>query len=158
MAASAGRRLQTQDVLLSFIYSDTDDKEGQGEETFFGALEAEGHFKDKGYQPEIQHIFRGEQFNLTTGAAYYYVDREETLESTLGGEPFINTDQSLNLTDPRAYVYGNINIPQPVVWTVGLSADNYEEESIQARKLNPKLGVQYNVTENVRLRAAAFQW
>ena len=67
------------DLLLSFIYSDTDDKEGQGEATIFGDLDATGRFKDKGYQPEIQHIYHGDLFNLTTGAAYYYVDRKETI-------------------------------------------------------------------------------
>ena len=64
----------------------------------------------------------------------------------------------MNITDPRGYVYGNVNMPVAGgVDRSASSADNYEEESIEARKLNPKLGVQWNVTENVRLRAAAFQ-
>ena len=71
-------------MLLSLIYSDTDDKEGQGEETFFGALEAEGHSRTKAINPKIQYIFRGEQFNLTAGAAYYYVDRDRNTRINLG--------------------------------------------------------------------------
>ena len=64
---------------------------------------------------------------------------------------------SYDLTDPRGYIYGNVNIPSPVVWTLGLSADDYKEESNEAEKINPKLGVQWNVTDDIRLRAAAFQ-
>ena len=145
------------DLLLSMIYSDTNDKERQVEETDFGDLDGTGRFKDKGYQPEAQYIYRADWFNVTTGAAYYFVDRDETIESTLGGEPFINTDDSFNITDPRGYVYGNFTAPSPVIWTVGVSADDYEEEAIDARRVNPKLGVQWNVTPDVRLRAAAFQ-
>ena len=50
-----------------------------------------------------------------------------------------------------------MNLPTPVVWTLGVSADDFQAEGIEARKINPKLGVQWNVTDDVRLRAAAFQ-
>ncbi|MFO1050108.1 MAG: TonB-dependent receptor, partial [Geminicoccaceae bacterium] len=145
------------DLLLSMIYSDTNDKERQFQDTIFGELDGTGRFKDKGWQPEAQYIYRADWFNVTAGGAYYFIDRDETIDSTLGGDPFVNTDDSYNITDPRGYVYGNFTAPSPVVWTLGLSADDYEEEAIEARRVNPKLGVQWNVTPDVRLRAAAFQ-
>ena len=145
------------DLLLSMIYSDTNDKERQFQDTIFGELDGTGRFKDKGYQPEAQYLYRADWFNLTAGAAYYFIDRDETIDSTLGGEPFVNTEDSFNITDPRGYLYGNFTAPSPVIWTLGLSADDYEEAAIEARRVNPKLGVQWNVTPDVRLRAAAFQ-
>ena len=145
------------DLLLSFIYSDTSDRQGTGQDTIFGPLDGTARFDDDGYQPEIQYIQRGNRFNTTAGAAYYYVDRTQNLDFTLGGEPFFGSRESYHITNPRAYLYNNINLPTPVTWTLGFSVDDYEEQAIEARKFNPKLGVQWDLTGALTLRAAAFQ-
>ncbi|MFO1073584.1 MAG: FecR domain-containing protein [Geminicoccaceae bacterium] len=145
------------DLLLSFIYSDTNDRQGTDQDTIFGPLNADVKFNDKGYQPEVQYIYRANHFNTTAGAAYYYVDRTQDINSTLGGEPFFDSNANYNITDPRGYVYNNINLPAPVTWTLGFSVDDYNEQAIETRKFNPKLGVQWDVTKAVTLRAAAFQ-
>ena len=57
----------------------------------------------------------------------------------------------------HGYVYANINLPETVTWTLGLSVDDYEEDPLEVTKVNPKLGVQWDVTDNFRLRAAVFR-
>ena len=145
------------DVLLSMIYSKTNDKEYASDAFFSGVLDQRDEFDDNGYQPEAQYIYRGNQFNVTAGAAYYFVDRQEDIEFKFDGVPLGETSDGYNITDPRGYVYTNVTMPTDVVWTFGLSADSYKEEAIETQAVNPKLGVQWNVTDNVRLRAAAFQ-
>ena len=145
------------DFLLSMIYSDTNDKENQGIPLDEGQLDVVSEFDDNGYQPEAQYIYRDDMFNVTAGGAYFVVDRDQKLNADLDDQEIANFDDRYDITDPRGYVYGNVNLPTPVVWTVGVSADDYQAEAIDARKVNPKLGVQWNVTDEVRLRAAAFQ-
>ena len=145
------------DVLLSLIYSDTNDKENASDAFFAGVLDQQFEFDDKGWQPEAQYIYRGDWFSLTTGAAYYYIDRDEKVDFRFNDTPLGNTDDRYDITDPRAYAYTNIDLPASVTWTLGLSADDYQEEDIETRKINPKLGVQWDVNEHVKVRAAAFQ-
>jgi tetratricopeptide (TPR) repeat protein len=145
------------DVLLSMIYSDTNDKENISIPLDEGQFDGQAEFDDSGYQPEAQYIYRDDTFNIIAGGAYYFVDRDQKIELTLDDEPAGSLDDRYDVTDPRGYVYGNVNIPSPVVWTLGVSADDFQAEGIEAQKINPKLGVQWNVTEDVRLRAAAFQ-
>jgi outer membrane receptor protein involved in Fe transport len=44
-----------------------------------------------------------------------------------------------------------------VLWTVGLSHDDYGEDSLKVDGLSPKLGMQWDITRNLRLRAASFR-
>lgn len=145
------------DVLLSMIYSDTNDKENISIPLDEGQFDGQAQFDDGGYQPEAQYIYRDDIFNITTGAAYFFVDRDQKIELTLDDQPAGSLDDRYDVEDPRGYIYGNVNLPTPVVWTLGVSADDFQAEGIEARKINPKLGVQWNVTDDVRLRAAAFQ-
>ena len=40
---------------------------------------------------------------------------------------------------------------------MGLSYDDYGEEKTKVQAVSPKIGAQWNITENVRLRVAALQ-
>ncbi|MGE3740564.1 MAG: tetratricopeptide repeat protein [Geminicoccaceae bacterium] len=145
------------DVLLSMIYSDTDDKVHAVDPSPFGDFVQDLRFKDMGYQPEAQYIYRAEQFNLFAGGSDFFVDRDQNIDFELGGEPLGSSDDSFDITDPRGYVYGNVSLPTPVTWTVGVSADDFKQKDIEAQRVNPKFGVQWQVNDAVRLRAAAFQ-
>ena len=71
------------DLLLSMIYSDTNDKEDL-QDIFegLGVFDNEFEFDDKGYQPEAQYIYRGDRYNVVGGGAYFFVDREQKIAST----------------------------------------------------------------------------
>ena len=58
----------------------------------------------------------------------------------------------------RVYRYTNIKFPKPVTWTLGASYDNYQDLPVEVKEVNPKFGVQWDVTSNLSVRAASFQW
>ncbi len=69
----------------------------------------------------------------------------------------ISASRHSDITHPRGYVYGNLNFPEPVTWTVGLSYDDYKEDEFHEQKVNPKFGVRWNIFDNLQFRAAWFQ-
>jgi len=44
-----------------------------------------------------------------------------------------------------------------VTWTIGLSYDEYSEADLTLNEVNPKIGMQWDVTQDLRLRLAAFR-
>jgi hypothetical protein len=86
--------------------------------------------------------------------------------------PLADSETETEVKHGRGYVYGNVSFPDPVTWTLGISYDDYEEDQQHVRQLpfptefdvrftetsvNPKFGVQWNVTDSLTLRAAAFK-
>jgi tetratricopeptide (TPR) repeat protein len=108
-------------------------------------------------QIETQYIFKQDWFNLIAGLGYSNIDTEVTRVLAFDGVPVdTSTDQS-GTNDYRGYVYANINIPESVTWTLGLSYVNFDDDGTppnDVEKLNPKFGVQWDVTQNLRLRGA----
>ena len=129
------------DLLLSFIYSDREE-----DQDIFPGFAAS--VDDQGYQIEAQYLYNREWLSLTAGFGNTGIDR--TLDI------FGVTEES-EIEHVHGYVYANINLPDTVTWTLGLSVDDYQEDPVEVSKVNPKLGVQWDVTENVRLRAALFR-
>jgi tetratricopeptide (TPR) repeat protein/opacity protein-like surface antigen len=146
------------DFLLSFIYSDRED-EARQESTIFvpSDFAADSKADDEGYQIEGQYLYRRDWLNLTAGVSYTGVDRTLEDDATFLGSPLIDDTNSSEITHPHGYVYGSINLPDPLTWTVGLSVDDYAEGPLEVDKVNPKFGVQWNVTDNFTLRGAAFR-
>jgi tetratricopeptide (TPR) repeat protein len=136
------------DLLMSAIYSDRD--EDQDISPF---LSASAH--DKGYQLESQYIQELENLNLIAGIGYTNID------STVGfASPFFSSTEDSETDHLHGYVYSNIKIPQTVTWTLGVSADDYSDNSadgLDVSKVNPKFGVQWQVTDDLLLRGAAFR-
>ena len=59
-------------------------------------------------------------------------------------------------THQHAYTYTNIKFPKPVTWTLGVSYDDFEDVPIEVKKVNPKFGVNWDITSNLSFRAASF--
>ncbi len=133
-------------LLMSAIYSDR--AEVQTFDPLFGATT-----HDKGYQLETQYIQELERLNVLVGLGYTNID--STLASTFGGVPVFTLTPKIEHL--HGYVYSNIKIPDQVTWTVGVSADDYSEDSLDVSKVNPKFGVQWQATEDLLLRAALFR-
>lgn len=150
------------DFLLSFIYSDREDEESDFATFPFFNVESDNSADDEGYQIEGQYLYRRDRLNLTTGFSYTSVDTTFVDIFTLTVPPFppdpaiVDTTPS-EIIHPHGYLYGNINFPDPVTWTLGLSIDDYEEEPLEVSEVNPKFGVQWNVTKDFTLRGAAFR-
>jgi predicted Zn-dependent protease len=145
------------DVLLSFIYTDRDEAVTDQFDSPIGLIEVEGRAEDEGYQAEGQYIFRQERFNLIAGGAFSDFDRDLIARVAFDGVPAFDIAEPEDIRHVRGYLYGNLNLPDPVTWTLGVSYDDYEEEDIEVEKVNPKFGVQWQVTDNLRLRGAVFR-
>ena len=135
--------LPSSDFLLSLIYGDlTDDFKDD-------AFSSRTRTKDQGPQTEGQYIYRRDLFNLTTGFGYSDVDRN-----------YVDKSQSnkQQLSNKSGYVYGNFNFPSSVIWTAGISYDDFKHNALKVEKVNPKLGIQWNITKDLILRGAVFQF
>ena len=131
------------DVLLSYIHSDITD-----EVTFTPEFPFATNLL--GSQVEGQYIYRGEWLNLIAGGW------DTGIDERLGLVGFPKTPSETEAQ--RAYLYTNIKFPKPVTWTLGVSYDNYQRLPVEVEEVNPKFGVQWDVTSNLSVRAAAFQW
>lgn len=157
--------------LLSYIFNSRDPRfrENSPLDPFdpsFGDIRVREGVDDRAHQGEGQYIYEGGSFNVLAGAAYNYVDQQVNTGIGFPSEPedlsFLNFSDKYDATirQPRGYVYSNIKFPTTVTWTLGLSYDNYTEtayDELNVNSVNPKLGVQWNITDDVLLRAAVFK-
>ncbi|WP_256250912.1 FecR domain-containing protein [Nitrosomonas sp. Nm51] len=108
--------------------------------------------KNTGFQIEMQHIFRHEHFNTTTGGSFYRFSWDRKIQGfTTGSFDFMKRG--------NAYQYSNINLFEQLNVTLGVSYDTFTS-TISGKsndKINPKFGAQWNVTQNARLRFAWFE-
>ncbi len=150
--------------LFSFIHGDRDDQLVQSDtELTLGTMAQPTAFinsqlSDDGDQFEGQYLYQRDRFNLVAGLAYSDVDSRSDVIISFADidDPLVDSSKD-TIIHPRGYLYTNINFPTPVTWTLGFSYDDYEEKPVKETSFNPKLGVQWWVTEDLRLRAAAFK-
>jgi tetratricopeptide (TPR) repeat protein len=145
------------DLLLSLIYADREEEVVDSFDTPIGLIETAGRADDRGYQAEGQYLHRWHRLNLTAGGAFSDFDRDVDAFAAIGGLPVLDLTRPEEITHWRGYLYSDLNLPDPVTWTLGLSYDDYEQEELQVDKLNPKFGVQWLVTDTLRLRGAVFR-
>jgi hypothetical protein len=148
------------DLLASFIYTNRNEKTEDINLFSTGLpppfpplisvpLKVDG--KQETPQGELQHVYRHGMFNLTNGFMAYAADTRVDLHLPT------RTRENLTIWQQTAYSYANITYPKNVTWTVGFAYDNYDEDTISSEKLSPKIGVRWNITDDLLFRAAAFQ-
>jgi Tfp pilus assembly protein PilF/predicted porin len=115
-------------------------------------------------QYEGAWIYQAEKYNLLVGGALTKVDRTDTLNVFILDPlvPFpipIFVDERIDseVDDKRVYGYGNFTLPANLTWTLGLSYQKYEETAYDLSETNPKLGVQWQVDDTLKLRGAWFK-
>jgi tetratricopeptide (TPR) repeat protein len=150
--------------LVSYIYNERDEKLEQSEALDpFNTLSAQLKLNAEGSQVEALYLYQRDWFNLVAGGGYSQVDREldsSVLITNIDLGPTFSVDDETSKQDinqPRAYLYTHINAPESVTWTLGASYDDYDQDPLEETSFNPKFGVQWDVTEAFRLRAAAFK-
>lgn len=139
-----------QDFLVSTIY--TDRRENQEFPNPFFNIQS--NLKDLGYQVEGQYLFKDRYINITTGGGTYQVDARQRC----GGE--LCSSNVINFTRERenAYIYSNLNYSGNINTTLGFSYDVIKDVVDQKfDAFNPKFGVQWNITDALRLRLAWFE-
>lgn len=163
-----------QDFIVSGIYTDRKQNDvnvtpGQQDRT-----------GDRGYQAEGQYLLRGDRFNIIAGAGTYRlnVERETVTHSSTPFGEFNSTRLRPDFARERnnAYVYTNFNFLKNISTTLGLSYDSFkydinqedfqrlhitpksgQDKSFNFDKISPKVGVQWNIVDNLRLRLAWFE-
>ncbi|MCF6256692.1 MAG: TonB-dependent receptor [Gammaproteobacteria bacterium] len=122
--------------------------------------------QQEGYQAELQYLFQSRRYNITLGASHYDVDVKRSVEfdDALCSSPvsipglICATNEEVTRKHGNAYTYVNITYPDKLIWTVGASYDDYEIIGRDSQnRLNPKLGVQWQLNDKMRLRAAGFK-
>lgn len=118
--------------------------------------------KDDGDQFEGQYLYQHEQINVIAGFAHSQVSRQFngkiTFVDSAAPPPQVSADKSEDeINSTRGYLYSKIKLPLTVTWTLGLSYDGYQEGLISESSFNPKFGMQWDVTKDLRLRAAWFR-
>jgi len=123
--------------------------------------------KDSGYQLEAQYYFHSDNINLIAGIGNYDIDVEQLFFEALfiDSEPVIDPKLNSDNIKPynfarkksNAYFYTNIVYPQNLIWTLGISYENFKEVNYKLSKLYPKFGLLWNIDNNTQLRFAAFR-
>lgn len=102
-----------------------------------------------------------EYLNVTAGGGAYRIDTDQL--TTEYGPSNPNHTTITPIKDYRndrdnAYIYSNINFPRNISTTLGLSYDSIhigrKNEGYDSISFNPKFGFQWDITSNLRFRAA----
>lgn len=109
----------------------------------------------EGYSAEAQYIHRWPSANLLVGGGIYRIDVDEFETITIPFFGSFTDSDNYNIDAENLYLYSNLKKPDNVVWTLGLSRENYSDDGLdlEISKWNPKVGVQWQATEDFQLRA-----
>jgi tetratricopeptide (TPR) repeat protein len=130
------------DAIISTFYSKLKEDQGNTINLFT---------EDEGYQVEAQYLFRTNHFNLTAGGGTYKIDVDQRIARN--NIPFFETD--FTREQDTIYLFTDIQWPERAIWTAGLSYDSYEERGQDlVDQFSPKLGLQWNIVDQLRLRLA----
>jgi len=134
------------DVIGTVIYKDA---EATLEDAPAGtALSSE----EEDYMAEAQHLLRLRRVSLVSGFGTFRSDQTEKFSfSSFTPVPDYEEIRHTNL-----YLYSQINVPDNITWTLGLSADFFDG-IVEKDRLNPKLGISWNPVPFVTLRGAIFR-
>ena len=139
-----------QDLLLSTAFLN------RNENLSFPDFDETIKTKDKGYQFETQYLLRKKFFSFIGGASFYRINVDNFGYS--GNKQGDSKQPGFTRVSNKGYVYKYFNGIPGINWTLGLSYDSIEEgRGFEVSKLNPKFGLQIDVTDFLRLRAAWFE-
>lgn len=154
-------------VLLSVVYNDRDAEQGPmvSTNTEYGfpiTTKIFGKTEEDGYQGEGCYLFTSNRFDMNFGAGSYRVDEDETetVDVTTPFGPLPSDPPSKdNFTRKHnnVYLYTNLALWPRVGTTLGLAYDIIEDRDLDENELSPKFGLQWDITDDIRLRAAAFK-
>lgn len=139
-----------------------------------------------GYTSELQHLYHADRFRLVSGAGYFHGEENEDLTAASALDPpspFVPDSAVLSRSDQdfdrrNVYSYANIPFGKELLITLGASYDDFQRDQTQhnrlsimgmplpktrskksdsIKKLNPKVGITWQVRPETTLRAAGFR-
>lgn len=153
-----------QDFIVSAMYKNRD---SQNITQLFGQNASESLNNSQAYQTEAQYQLRKRLFNAVAGGGIYkiWTNHLNQLAVFSPSCPNLvcnsgqNTEQNHNL-----HLYSNVNLPVNMIVTLGVSYNSYKNNSgipgipvSHYSEVDPKIGLQWDVMSNIKLRAAWFE-
>ncbi len=107
------------------------------------------------WMAEMQHIYKGQHFNLQSGAGFLSADESD---ATIISYPFdISLQENKKTEHTNVYSYAQIDLPHNILATIGLSGDKLDSPVKDRNELNPKFGLTWQPVTSTLIRLAAFR-
>lgn len=147
------------DLLMSLVYKN----ENKDSFDITDGTKIELPQKANGFLYELQHLFRHDLFDLTTGFGYLTQDGELDFIFDENPDPIYNFPQKIE--NNNFYLYSDLKPASDLTINLGLSLDIFDKKGIAANgdasyntnQLNPKFGITWLPTKDTTLRFAAFR-
>lgn len=112
----------------------------------------------RGYDTEVQYLFRQDAVNGIFGAGKYDVDSDNSALLTMGPIVIPLLDGTFRTKQHNGYVYVDVPFGRRITTTLGMSYDSLRNDQVNLdiNQFNSKLGLQWEVTQAISVRAAAF--
>jgi tetratricopeptide (TPR) repeat protein len=151
-----------QDLIISAMYADRKEKLVSSDSFNPTTDNLEVFVNGKGYQTESQYQFRGNNFNVIAGAGTYRTEVKEKWQERNNNTGDIKCEFEECFPDfirerNSGYLYTNFHLNSSLNTTFGFNYDSYAEKNLDIERFNPKLGLQWNIVNNFRLRLAWFE-
>ncbi|WP_292919482.1 TonB-dependent receptor [Nitrosomonas sp.] len=146
-----------QNIIMSGQY--TDRKSENTDPIPVGLINNLTSAKNEAYQTEIQYQFRSNRINMLAGSGIYRtnVDRDIREISLLTKQVNCCSTENFSNDKTNGYVYTNLNFNENTNATLGFSYDSYKGRGLPVDGFNPKLGLQWSFTKQLRLRMALIE-
>jgi tetratricopeptide (TPR) repeat protein len=124
----------------------------------FNVQEGEAEMDNDGVNSELQYLYNTHLVDIIAGGGHYDVGQDLTYAG-------FGTVMDLEYRHTNGYVYSYLRYPSNITWTIGASFDSLERKRVllrqeanvpDKRQFNPKLGVNWQITQRTMLRLAAF--
>jgi tetratricopeptide (TPR) repeat protein len=117
------------------------------------AFRSDTVLEEDAVQLEAKYIYNADPFSIAAGLGGVRSsgDTEETATENGATSEFRT---SFDLEQDNIYVYSSLRLPEPVEWTLGLGAISFERGATEVDELEPKAGVEWEIFDWLRLRAA----
>jgi outer membrane receptor protein involved in Fe transport len=157
------------DMIGSFLFENADSEADLTERSTGFDVISEDVIKGDTYLTELQYLFGNKPVKLLAGGGHLKsdLDRETSILLVLDepmAPPLTTVDYSpeTDIQHTNLYLYTHIYYPKMIRWTVGASADFFQEDegedSLRDRnQVNPKMGLTWHPFRGTVLRAAAFR-
>ena len=110
----------------------------------------------RAYIAELQYLYSKSRLAVVAGGGYYDDESNDSdFDNTLN---LASRPKNFDGRHANAYFYSYVRYPNSVTWTLGMSADRFEDDRLGvSNPVNPKLGALWSITPNTTLRLAAFK-
>lgn len=150
--------------IFSLAHNDFDGKQGPTSSTstdygFALTTETRQEVEEQGYQVEARYLMTLPHFDLTVGGGYYSTDSDGIASFELTPPIAQIPDDKTEFTrkHQNVYAYTKPTFGSRVTTTLGIAYDSLEEDALDMDDWSPKVGLEWNLMDNLRVRAAAFK-